>query len=271
MPFSFEERPNSRQKTSNPPSLVMEYVADGEFDQAIVTAFAHAATPAIQAVVEGVLYRQDLKVAPQGHKLFYVTVPYGPRKNETGSWRFSFDTTGGSIHITNSKQHIARFPNTATDFKGAINVKESGGKLEVEGADIVIPALKHIYHVKHPMAVITEAYSRYLASITGMVNSDVWHGFQPGEALFLGATGSDGTDVEGEVQYQIAAQQNASGLTIGDIAGIAKKGHELAWISYKDYEDTTSDPGKTLPGKKPKAVYVERVYDTTAFGAALGF
>jgi hypothetical protein len=45
----------------------------------------------------------------------------------------------------------------------------------------------------------------------------------------------------------------------------------LAWIAYKDYEDTTSDPGKTLPGKKPKAVYIERVYDTIAFGQALGF
>jgi hypothetical protein len=69
----------------------------------------------------------------------------------------------------------------------------------------------------------------------------------------------------------VAYSKNASGLTIGDIAGITKKGHELAWIAYKDYEDTTSDPGKTLPGKKPKAVYVERVYDTIAFGQALGF
>src|SRR5262245_5921154 len=268
MPFSFEERPNSRQKTSNPPSLVMEYVADGEVDQAVVTAFAHAATPGIQAVVEGILYKQDLKVAPQGHKLFYVTVPYGPRKYETGSYRFTFDTTGGTIAITNSKQHIARFPTTAQNYFGAINVKENN---DVEGTTIVIPAGRFNYHVKHPQAVITEAHGRYLCSITGMVNSDTWHGFQPGEALFLGATGSDGTDVEGEVQYSVAYSKNASGLTIGDIAGITKKGHELAWIAYKDYEDTTSDPGKTLPGKKPKAVYIERVYDTIAFGQALGF
>lgn len=107
MAFSFEERPSSRQKTSNPPSLVMEYVADGEADQATVTAFAHAAVPSVQAVIEGTLYRQDLKVAPQGHKLFYITVPYGPRKYETGSYRFTFDTTGGTIHIASSKQSIA--------------------------------------------------------------------------------------------------------------------------------------------------------------------
>lgn len=271
MPFSFEERPNSRATTHNPPSITFNCVADGEFDAATVKAYAISLTAPSVATLAGILYRQDVRVDPQGYAVYHVTVPYGPRKYDTGSYRFSYDTSGGTIKITNAKASIQRYPATATDFKGAINVKESGGKLEVDGAEIVIPATKITYAMKHPTAVITESQVRYLSEITGMVNSDVWHGFQPGEALLLGCSGSDGTDAEAEAQYAIAYSKNATGLTIGDIASIAKKGHEYAWISYEDYEDTTSDAGKTLPGRKPKAVYVERVYDTIAFGTALGF
>jgi DNA-directed RNA polymerase specialized sigma24 family protein len=34
--------------------------------------------------------------------------------------------------------------------------------------------------------------ARYLASITGMTKSVMWHGFQQGEVLLLGATGMGG-------------------------------------------------------------------------------
>jgi hypothetical protein len=46
--------------------------------------------------------------------------------------------------------------------------------------------------------------------------SDTWRGFAPGEALFLGATCSDGTDVEGELQYSVAYSKNATGLGVPD-------------------------------------------------------
>src|SRR5688500_14521459 len=106
MAFTFEERPLSRQKTSNPPSLTMLYVADGIADQATVTAFAHSATPSVQAVIEGILYRQDIRIDPQGYAVYHVSVPYGPKSKQMplGDYSFSFDTTGGTVHIKNSKQ-----------------------------------------------------------------------------------------------------------------------------------------------------------------------
>jgi len=77
--------------------------------------------------------------------------------------------------------------------------------------------------------------------------------------------GSEGTDTEAEVIHSVAASANVTGLTIGDIGSIAKNGHQVLWIAYKDADDS----GK--PAVQPQSVYVERVYDEIDFLAALGF
>ena len=77
--------------------------------------------------------------------------------------------------------------------------------------------------------------------------------------------GSEGTDTEAEVMCSVAASANVTGLTIGDIGSIAKNGHQVLWIAYKDADDS----GK--PAVQPQSVYVERVYDEIDVLAALGF
>jgi hypothetical protein len=62
---------------------------------------------------------------------------------------------------------------------------------------------------------------------------------------------------------------NVTGLTIGGIAGVAKKGWEVAWIRYQD--TITVADGKDNPTRVPKYVYVDRVYDTIPMATALGF
>ena len=61
------------------------------------------------------------------------------------------------------------------------------------------------------------------------------------------------------------ASPNRTGITVGDITGIAKKGWEYLWVRYEDAEDSTA---KTLV-KRPVAAYVEKVYESGDF-AALG-
>jgi hypothetical protein len=212
------------------------------------------------------LYRQDIQVDPIGYDIWKVTVPYGKKEQTAGSYTITFDTTGGTVHISASKATIGKYPaSTAPDYKQLIGVNKD----DVAGADIVIPALKMSVHFKHPAAIITLSRIKYLASITGMVNSATFLTFAAGEVLFLGASGSEGTDAETEVTYQFAMSSNATGLSIGDVASIAKKGHEYAWIKYKDAVDTVDS--KDLPVKEPEFVYVERVYDTVDLALGLGF
>ena len=87
--------------------------------------------------------------------------------------------------------------------------------------------------------------------------------------LFLGASGSKraqvGEEEDWEITYRFAGSPNVTGLSIGPISGISKKGWEYLWVRYADQEDTTA---KALV-KRPIAAYVERVYESGNF-AALG-
>jgi len=55
-------------------------------------------------------------------------------------------------------------------------------------------------------------------------------------------------------QLQVRRQPDVTGLSVGNIVGIAKKGWEYLWVRYQDAEDAAA---KALV-KKPVAVYVER-------------
>ncbi len=264
MNFKFAEVPTSDSSTSNPPTVTLEYLATGSDDGAFVKAYAISATAVSVLTPQGTLWRQDLQISHEACSIWHITVPYAREKKETGSYRFTFDTTGSTVHITNAKETVGVYPATAPDFKGLIGVHGD----QVDGVDIVIPALKLSYIFNHPLAVMSEARAAYLSDITGLVNSVTWHGFAPGEILFLGASGSDGTDAAAEVTYHVLRSKNAAGLSFGDVAGVVKKGHEYAWIGWKDEIDA-GPPKRAV--KNPEFVYVNRVYDTIDLNTALGF
>ncbi len=77
--------------------------------------------------------------------------------------------------------------------------------------------------------------------------------------MFLGASGSLRSQEDWEITFRFAASPNVTGLVIGDIAGIDKKGWEYLWVRYADAED------QNVLVKKPIAVYVERVYEEGDF------
>ena len=70
-----------------------------------------------------------------------------------------------------------------------------------------------------------------------------------------------GSDDDWEITYRFAASPNKTGLTVGDIGGISKKGWEYMWVRYADDVDDTA----MALIKKPVAVYIEKVYDDAAF------
>lgn len=264
MIFSFNETPASRQSTYSPPSLTLIYKAVGEVDDGQVGSYAIAATPSVVYTAAGTLYRQNIQLDPEGYAQYLVTIPYGPKQKANGSYSFTFDTTGATVTVKAAKEHIASYPagDPADPHKGAIGVTANG---DVEGTEIVIPALKFTVNFRHPQGVITLAQARHLARQTGKTNTDEFLGFAAGELLFLGASGGDGTETEAEVAYQFAASENVSDLSFGEISGVTKKGHHYAWIEFKD---AASDGQAST---QPRRVHVERVYGEVAFATALGW
>lgn len=202
--------------------------------------------------------------------IFEAEVEYGDpdTSGEIGTSSYNFEVSSNTTHITHSKQTVANYvksPYTALDFQSAIGV--TSGLKEVSGCDILTPA--YSFSETHILAdsFVTSSYKASLAGLVGKVNGSSFKGFNAGEVLFIGARGSKRGYDRWEVSYNFMASQNASGLVIGTITGIDKKGWEYLWVYYSSEEDTA---GKRLV-KRPYQVVIEQVYDYANFsGIGIG-
>jgi hypothetical protein len=103
-----------------------------------------------------------------------------------------------------------------------------------------------------------------LFALTGKVNDDTFKGLAAGECLFLGASGTlRDSGEDWEITYSFAASPNRTGITVGSITSIAKKGWEYLWV---EYGEATSN-NRLI--KVPVSVHVEQVYESGDF-AGLG-
>lgn len=259
-----EEIPNSTSFTRRPPGLTRRFRCLGEHDAYIAQSFALGSIPLFVSTPVGILYRQNVQVDEEAHKNYLVTATYAPGEKEVGSYTFSFDAMGATVHITQAREHIASYPSAdlpSNPHKGAINVDQDG---RPQGCDIIVPALRMTHTFRHPQGSVTEARAAVLANAAGHTNANAWHGFAAGTLLFLGATGSDGTDADAEVAYHIAAEKSET-LTMGEISSIAKAGWHYVWAEF----EADTDDGHAVT--KAKRVHVERTYDPIDFATYLLF
>jgi hypothetical protein len=265
VPITVEEAFDSRRSGSgqNASAELLYIVRGTDDDLAARTALAAAApvqydgmplrSVAIEPGEAPLMWKGEARYAP-------ISASFsGPP--QTGDSVFSFDTGGGSQHITQSKETVSTHapPGStggAPDFGGAIGVTSDS----VEGVDIVVPVYQFAETHYLPDAQVTPTFRGALFALTGRVNDAPFKGFNAGEVLFLGASGSKrgtGAGADWEIAFRFAASPNAASISIGDIEGISKKGWEYLWVRYGDDVDETAD----ALVKRPVAAYVERVYD----------
>jgi len=141
---------------------------------------------------------------------------------------YEFETVGGQQHITSSISTVNRYgPSASSQLGGTIGWDGN----DVQGCDIISPVYNFSETHRFSDLVVTPAYKATLFRLTGKVNSDTFRGFQPGEVLFLGASGRRVASNMWEIGYRFSSLPNHSAengnlITIGDITGIAKKGWE---------------------------------------------
>lgn len=199
--------------------------------------------------------------------LFDVSYKAASLQTPESLLKWSFDTQGGTVKIFTSRG-TARFPGTAPNFQGSIDVNDDN---EVQGVDIVIPALKLSCRKRWINGASTyrhdtfQQYIRQLAAATGNTNSAGWQGYSAGELLFLGATGEFVDGKDNEIEYHFAASANVASYNIGSIAVANKRGHDYVWVRYSHNVDANN-----MRFRQPKWAYVERVYGETNFTTALG-
>ncbi|MBK9128174.1 MAG: hypothetical protein IPM13_10280 [Phycisphaerales bacterium] len=256
--ITVSERFDSRQVTTGQnASVELRYTVRGTNDDVEARAAVADAAPTMYDPWGGgtlFLPRESITVQPVGDWLWEGIVRYGGVP-QTDQSVFAFDTGGGTQHITHSLATVARYaPSgmTAPDCKGAIGVTADS----VEGVDIAVPVYQFSETHYRPDSVVTPAYKATIFSLTGKVNSVAFKGFAAGECLFLGASGSRRGYGDWEITYRFAASPNMTGLAVGDITGIAKKGWEYLWVRYADELDQAAS--RLI--KRPIGAYVEQVY-----------
>lgn len=255
----FTERPDSRRTSKL--KLELSYCARNSDSPDFVRAFARQFAPNIVPTAEGNIYQQDVEVMPRSKWIMDVRIQYGPAEKIAGSLTWGASCTAGTVHVQAGISHVARYPDTAVDHKGLINVDGQ----EVHGTDIVTPVAQRWIEFTHPMGAFTWAMADRLDNLVGCVNSKPFMNKKAGEILFMGYSGTDGSNKEASVRYEVAISRNRQGFQISDIAVAKKEGHDLLWMTFQP------KGGGALPGRKVIGVYIERMYERVDLAAQLGF
>jgi len=251
MPATITERFDSRRLTASSSSTAERlYTVMGTEDESEALALLQATRPTTYL---GLIHQSD-EIEHIGGGVWEATVQYGVYEPpEVGQSSFAFDTGGGTTHVTQSRQTLGSYaPSgfTAPNFQGAIGVTLDS----VEGTDITVPVYNFSETHNFNNAYVTGSYKLALFGLTGKINGGGFKGFAAGEVLFLGASGSKRGNDNWEISYKFAASPNVTGLSIGPISGITKRGWDYLWVRYADAVD------ENVLIKQPIAAYVERVY-----------
>lgn len=171
---------------------------------------------------------------------------------------FTFDTTSGTSHITQSLSTIAKYPAsgiTSPDFKGAIGVTKDA----IEGVDIITPVYRWSEQFHFLATTVDNAFKATVFNLTGKYNNNTFRGFDAYEVLFEGVRGQQRGTGLWELNFYFAASPNATGLTVGSITGINKKGWEYLWVRYGEFADAS------VLVRRPICVIIEQVYEPGDF------
>lgn len=209
--------------------------------------------------VQGMQLRADsYSVSYLGDDAWQLTVDYVKDGVEDGTEPLkrsrSFDTTGGTQHITQAESETIY--GGGPSVQKAIGVDDNG----VNGVDIVVPQLQWQESYDVPNSYVNDAYIRNVATITGRVNAASFRGFEPGEVLFVGCSGSqEWDDQKGRgpwsLSFRFVASPNVTGQSIGSMT-VDKKGHDYVWVRYSNENDSET----VSMVKRPQYVYVNKVY-----------
>lgn len=183
---------------------------------------------------------------------------------ETGDSRYSFEFGLTNAHITHSKGTVDYQFLSGTDWTThdqAIGVQGSGQDLRIEGVDVQVPVFTFSETHYLSVAVVTGTYKSTIGKVVGKVNDAGFKGFAAGEVMCSSITGSQRNNADWEITFSFSASENLTGLVIGSLPAIDKKGWEHLWVQYRKKVDTTNNVIKM----QAVAVYVEKIYDTADF------
>jgi hypothetical protein len=226
------------------------------------------------------LIKKSIEAEDIGPQTWGVTIEYALANRDdpnpqssSDSPIFSFDTTGGTTHITNAitgpdgKPAQKAYPVPGSGFTeppdtvGLIGVTRDN----TEGVDVVVPTLKYSESHVFDSSIVTPSWIAALGALTGSTNLNPWRIWASNQGLFLGCAGQSQPDGLVKIDFHFEIGINTKTLTVAGVSNITKNAHDYLWTWNVPDTDTVSQ----VVIHKPKAVYVAQVYqpmDWTGLG-----
>ena len=256
-------------------SATMRYNIVGIRDPEVADfALQHYSNP----VIFGNLFRVETAIERTATRGYEGVVEYEYRNVD--DFTFSFDTTGGTQHLTQSYRTVGRYApagKTAPNHYGAIGVNDR----DIAGCEVIIPQLSFSMN-RTTNGILNIEFIKNLSRMTGRINRLPFLTFEPGEVLFEGASGSqkftESDYPQFDLTYKFRVSPNEANLIIGQegeeggddeesgkITVGFKRGWDYFWVQYEETEDEDA----SVVSKQPIAAFVERVYKTADLNALL--
>lgn len=278
MPVTIHELPDSRATTTDGEGVVTgrdyKYHLKGSTDPDEVLAKLQD-----EPGRDGDLYRQGLKVTPvkdtidirNPHRAIWIgESTFGVKKKSAlGDTTVVFTSGGGQQHITQAIATVATrsILDDPPDYKGAIGVSGTT-ELTVEGVDVIAGQVS--ITVTKVFSLTGAPSPAKLVALRAAVNSSHFSvtdtetgltiGLKPGEAQLVNTTWN--RHAEGvQLVYEFAAEANETGIKIGDIPAVDKRGFDLLDVTYRDKTDDASK----VTVSEPVTARVLQVYKMMSF------
>ncbi len=173
-----------------------------------------------------------------------------------GGGNFTITGLPGRAGLTGGVFVIASEINSggAANMKQAVGVTRDG----VEGTEVYTP--KFEFSWSRQVFPVNLPYLRMIRSLVAKTNGSAWRGFQPGEVLYLGATGQSKPGNVWIVNHKFAVGENLYAVPVSPQLIIPRKGAwEYVWAAYG------YDADATMIYNTPRAGYVEEMYRSADF------
>lgn len=176
---------------------------------------------------------------------------------------YEFEAGSQSVTITHASgtTPFTGGGRTAPDFQGGINISSSG---DVSGISVDRPKFNFTLTKYWPTALVTAAYQLQISNLVGTVNNAPFpsgpNALPAGAVRFLGARGKIAGN-KWPIAYRFEYSANETGLTVGDVTGIARTGWQYLDVYKRKIEDTAAKKVTEVP----HSVYIHTVYDPADF------
>ena len=276
MTIIMQESIDAREYESSPDLLSIEVTsivsgAPGDFpaQEATVREFLEENAPTVvdSALINTITAIELINEVQYRVKILYENVPELEEDVELGP-DFTFDTTGGTIHIQNALEVIDKVGNPSIEIGTSINVQPNG---DVKGVDITSPVFNFTVTKKIPDSQVTGGFVQNIYDQTGTINTEAFSvfgvTFLTRDILFLGAQGqvtevNAETEDEWTLNYRFAAQKSLVDHQLSpDITVPLKAGWDYLSVQYQKVKD--ANQSQVVP--KVLAAYVMRVYEQSDF------